>query len=54
VLFLLLIWFLVRAHLERGWQVSRLLLVFVASLVPLWPFFLDRDIRRWIAASRPA
>lgn len=47
-LFLLLIWFLIRAHFEKGWPRPRLWLLFAASLVPLWPFFLDRRVRRWV------
>ena len=54
VLFLLLIWFLLRARFERRWPVERLWLVFLASLVPLWPFFLDRRIRGWMAQELPA
>ncbi len=51
VLFLLLTWLLVRARFEARWSVRRLLLVFVASLVPLWPFALDRSLRAWIASG---
>lgn len=54
VLFLLLVWLLVKAHIDRGWPVRRLLLVFVASLLPIWPFLLDRRMRAWIAATPPA
>ncbi|MBX3463700.1 MAG: DUF3817 domain-containing protein [Planctomycetes bacterium] len=54
VLFLLLVWLLVRAHIDRGWPVRRLLLVFVAALVPIWPFVLDRRLRGWIAATPAA
>ena len=51
VLFLLLIWFLMRARFEKGWPKDRLWLVFAASLVPLWPFFLDRRVRGWAAET---
>lgn len=54
VLFLLLVWLLVRAHFDRGWPLRRLLLVFVAALVPIWPFVLDRRVRGWIAATPAA
>lgn len=54
VLFMLLIWFLARAHFERQWPVGRLMRIFVASLVPVWPFFLDREVRGWIAESAAA
>lgn len=49
VLFLLLVWLLMRARFESGWPRRRLWIVFAASLVPLWPFFLDRRMRSWIA-----
>lgn len=51
VLFLVLLWLLSRAYFEKGWPVRRLLLVVAASLVPVWPFLLDRRLRRWIAAT---
>ncbi len=50
-LFLLLLWLMMRAHFEAKWEKSRLWLLFAASLVPLWPFFLDRRLREWIAAT---
>jgi integral membrane protein len=50
-LFLVLTWLLVKAYFDRGWPRGRLLLIFAASLVPLWPFFLDRHVRHWIAAT---
>ncbi len=51
VLFLLLVWLLVLAHMDAGWPLRRVLLVFAASLVPIWPFLLDRRLRAWIAAT---
>lgn len=51
VLFLLLVWLLLRARIESGWPRRRLWLVFVASLVPLWPFALDRSLRKWLATN---
>jgi integral membrane protein len=56
VLFLLLVWLLARAVFEARWPVGRALLVFVASLVPIWPFVLDRRMREWTAgpAAPPA
>src|SRR5690606_19314154 len=51
VLFLVLIWFLVRTGFETSWPKSRLWLLALASLVPLMPFLLDRRVRGWIAAS---
>ena len=50
-LFVAEVWLLVRAHTERGWPVGRVALLFVASLVPFWPFFLDARIAAWIAAT---
>lgn len=49
VLFLLMVWLLMRAYFECGWQKRRLWLLFAASLVPVWPFFLDHRVRAWIA-----
>jgi integral membrane protein len=54
VLFLLLIWFLLRAYFERAWPKARLMRILIASFVPLWPFFLDRDMQRWIAETTPS
>lgn len=52
-LFVWLCWCLLRAHTDRQWPISRLALVFVASLLPIAPFFLDRRFPRWIADSAP-
>jgi integral membrane protein len=54
VLFLILIWLLVRTGFESTWPKSRLWLLALASLVPLVPFFLDRRVRGWIAATEAA
>lgn len=51
VLFLLMIWFLLRARIEKNWPPRRLWLVFGASFVWFWPFFLDRHVRQWIAET---
>jgi len=51
LLFLLMVWLLVRAHFETPWKKRRLWLVFTASLVPIWPFLLDRHVRAWIAEA---
>lgn len=53
VLFLLFVVLLARAVFEARWPIGRVLLLFVASLVPIWPFFLDRRMQAWIAASTP-
>lgn len=52
VLFLMMVWLLMRAHFEASWSKRRVALVFVASLVPVWPFLLDRRVREWIAEPR--
>lgn len=51
VLFLLMVWLLLRARFERRWPDGRLLLIFVASLVPIVPFFVDRRFPGWIAGT---
>lgn len=53
VLFLVLAWLCVQANVQRGWTGAQVRLVLFASLVPIVPFFLDRTIRRWIAATPP-
>ncbi|HEX5054305.1 MAG TPA: DUF3817 domain-containing protein [Planctomycetota bacterium] len=53
VLFLLLIWFLLRSHFEKGWPASRVWLLVGAALVPIVPFFLDRRVRRWLEEQEP-
>jgi len=52
VLFLMLLWFIVRANYETPWPRSRLWLLAFASLVPLMPFFLDRKVRAWIGETQ--
>lgn len=54
VLFMILIWLLIRAGFESPWPKSRLWLLAMASLVPLVPFFLDRRVRSWIAETHEA
>jgi integral membrane protein len=49
VLFLLLLWLVVRCYFESPWPKSRLWTLALASLVPLVPFFLDKRVRAWIA-----
>ena len=51
LLFLMMLWLLARAHFEAKWSWRRVGLVFLASLVPLWPFVLDRRLRQWIRES---
>lgn len=54
LLFLVLTWLLVRAHIDHRWSLGRLLLLFAASFVPLVPFWLDARVRAWIAATPAA
>lgn len=54
VLFLAVLWLLVLARMEASWPWPRVRLVFLASLVPFWPFFLDRRVRQWVAETAVA
>ena len=54
ILFLSVLWLLVRARMHAGWPWPRVGLVFLASLVPFWPFFLDRRVKQWVDASAAA
>jgi len=49
VLFLVFCWALVRVVFGGRWPTPRLVAVFVASLVPLVPFLMDRRMRAWVA-----
>lgn len=53
VLFLLLLWLLVRARIECRWSARRLGTVLLASFVPGRPFVLDPHLRQWAAEPRP-
>lgn len=44
VLFCFALW---RVLMNTSWPLSRAALVFVASLIPLVPFFIDRRMRAW-------
>ncbi len=48
VLFLLMVLLLLATLVRRHWSRRRLLVVFVASLLPIVPFFLDRHLKDWI------
>lgn len=50
VLFCFALW---RVLMNTSWPLSRAALVFVASLIPLAPFFIDRRMRAW-AEEAPA
>jgi integral membrane protein len=44
IVFCLALWRVLR---EARWPFSRCTLIFVASLIPLVPFFLDRRMQEW-------
>ena len=37
--------------MQSSWPFSRAVLLFIASLLPLVPFFIDRRMRAWAAAD---
>lgn len=47
ILFVVFCVALLRVLLEARWPLSRCALVFMASLIPLMPFFLDRRMQEW-------
>ena len=47
VLFVLLCFALWRVLMSTNWPISRAALVFLASLVPFVPFFMDGKMRAW-------
>ena len=48
-LFLLFCWALVRVVQAARWPTSRVVHVFIAALVPVMPFLMDRRMRAWAA-----
>ena len=48
VLFCFALW---RVLMHASWPFSRAALLFIASLLPFAPFFLDRRMRAWAAAD---
>jgi len=42
---------LCRVLMQTNWPFSRAVLVFIASLLPFVPFYLDRRMRAWTAES---
>ena len=46
-LFVVLCFGLIRVLVSTSWPISRALLVFIASLLPFVPFFIDRRMKRW-------
>ncbi|WP_309026358.1 DUF3817 domain-containing protein [Pelagicoccus enzymogenes] len=51
LLFMLYVGFLALAAVKLGWAIKRVAIFFVASLVPLAPFFVERSLRREAAAA---
>lgn len=47
VLFVMFCIALLRVMLEARWPFGRCVVVFVASFIPLLPFFLDRKLQQW-------
>lgn len=50
-LFVLFCIALYRVMMNTNWPFSRAALVFIASLLPFVPFFIDRRMRAWVAES---
>ena len=48
ILFLALIWLLMRTCFETDWPQSRLWILGIAALLPVIPFLLDGRVRAWI------
>ena len=48
VVFCFALW---RVLMNTSWPFSRAVLVFIASLLPVVPFFIDRRMRAWAAAD---
>jgi integral membrane protein len=52
-LFVVFCWALMRVLQDARWPTTRAIQVFVASLIPFVPFFLDRHMRAWENEWRP-
>jgi integral membrane protein len=52
LLFVVLCCALLRVLIEARWPVSRAALVFLASLIPLVPFFMDGRMKAWASKIR--
>lgn len=52
ILFIVFLYALLRATMSRHWPLKRALLVFVASLVPFGPLFIDKMLLEEAAAVR--
>ncbi len=53
-LFVVLCFALLRVLQQTDWPLRRAAQVFVASLVPIVPFLMDRQMKAWAAAFRRA
>ena len=51
ILFVVFCVALLRAMLEAHWPFRRCALIFIASFIPLVPFFLDRKLKQWEVAT---
>lgn len=47
LLFLIFCWALLQAWIAARWSFGRVVLLFVAALLPFVPFFLDKRLRVW-------
>lgn len=52
-LFVVFCWALMRVLQNARWPMARAIQVFVASLIPIVPFFLDRHMKAWSDEWRP-
>ncbi|MCC7066023.1 MAG: DUF3817 domain-containing protein [Planctomycetes bacterium] len=52
-LFVVFCWALLRVLQDARWPMVRAIEVFVASLIPIVPFFLDRKMKVWAEEWRP-
>jgi len=51
LVWMMLMWLLMRTRFETDWPSSRLWILGIAALLPVVPFFLDRRVKHWIAAT---
>ena len=51
LVWMLLMWLLMRTRFETSWPLQRLVILGVAALLPIVPFFLDRSVKEWIART---
>lgn len=51
-LFVVFCWALLQCLLRARWPFLRCVKVFIASLIPIVPFFMDRQMKAWEAERR--